>query len=96
MNTYPEHEKIKALGSDNQTAGEFLDWLRSDKGYTLCKWREEVRMELSGGHFDVTPAGYRSCYKSTEKLLYDFFGIDYGKIQIEKDVMLTELREQGE
>lgn len=83
MSEYPEHDKIRALGSDSQAAGEFLDWLLEEKGYYLCEEREK---EI------IVPKGYYPIYTTTEKLLYEFFGIDADKIEAEKVNMLEEYR----
>jgi len=96
MSEYPEHDRIRALGSDSQTAGEFLDWLLQDKGYTLCEWRKEVRNELPDGYYDTEPEGQYPIYTTTEKLLYEFFGIDADKIEQEKRHMLEECRKSVE
>ncbi len=92
MSEYPEHDKIRALGSDNHTAGEFLDWLRDEKEYSLCEWIDEERIELPGNHVDIIRAGYRPINTTTEKLLYEFFGIDPDKIEDEKLHMLETCR----
>lgn len=97
MSEYPEHDKIRALGSDSQTAGEFLDWLLHEKGYSLCEEREEERIESWGGRYvDITPKGHFPVYTATEKLLYEFFGIDADKIEQEKLHMLEECRKSQE
>ena len=96
MSEYPEHDKIRALGSGNQTAGEFLDWLLQEKGYSLCEHREEERRDLEGGHVRVTPEGHYPIYTTTEKLLYEFFGIDFNKIEMEKRAMLQQMRDAHE
>ena len=90
MSEYPEHDKIRALGNDNQTAGEFLDWLLNDKGYSLCTLIPE-----GDNRYDDPEHWQPTDNHSTEKLLYEFFGIDADKIEDEKLHMLEQLREQA-
>lgn len=55
---YPEHEKLEAVKDESQTIGEFLEWLLSEHGVTLCRYEEEARSEADryviAGH---TPKG---------------------------------------
>lgn len=82
----PEHDKIKALDGHNQTVGEFLDWLLDDKGYSLCTLIPE------GDNRYDDPEHWQPINQHTEKLLYEFFGIDSDKIEQEKQHMLEECR----
>jgi hypothetical protein len=87
MSEYPEHDKVEALDGHNQTAGEFLDWLVSDKGYSLCLWQEREETE------DYSePSGYSPIHKSIDSLLSEFFDIDPKVLAVEKDKMLEEFR----
>lgn len=85
----PEHDKIKALDGHNQTVGEFLDWLRDEKGYHICEYME--RREESEAD-EWLPEGYYTINTSTERLLAEYFNIDLAVIEQEKRDMLEEMR----
>lgn len=38
MSTYPEHEKLQAIKEKSQACGEFLDWLKDVKGYSIMEY----------------------------------------------------------
>jgi hypothetical protein len=78
---FPEHEKLRAISDQSQVCGEFLDWLRDEKGIHLCTWDYDDGPELA--------------YESTNGLLAEFFGIDLKKINDEKDAMYAALRQEG-
>jgi len=81
MNTYPEHDKLRAVSNKSQSIGEFLDWARNEHGWELC------RMEPYG---DYTPI-----YKSINDILAEYFEIDRTKLDDEKRAMLEELKGQA-
>jgi hypothetical protein len=87
---YPECEKVRRASSTSQEIGEFLDWLREEKGIALCKWQDTVRHSDEFG--DYTPQGYYIVTERTEQLLADFFEIDLNKVEEERLAMLKELR----
>lgn len=74
----PEHEKLHKVRDKSQVCGEFLDWLRDEKGFTLATEDE---------YGDPIPV-----YTSTTKLLAEFFEIDLKVLEDEKEQMLRELR----
>jgi hypothetical protein len=76
--TYPEHEKLKALGDSNQIVGDFIEWL-SEQGYEICRWND------SGTH--CLPV-----HLHRDQMLADFFEIDRDKLEAEKRQMLDALR----
>lgn len=78
--TYPEHEKLKALGGKSQVVGDFLVWLE-EQGFVIC--------EPTGNQVDNlwVPLG-----ASLEWLLAEHFEIDPEKLETEKRQMLDELR----
>lgn len=88
---FPEHEKMHAVKSRSQSIGEFLEWLRSEKGYVICE-----RLRTSDGDeeeedddadYELVPANL-----GITKLLAEFFKIDLEKIEAEKRQMLDQLR----
>lgn len=95
---YPEHEKINAVKDQSQTIGDFLDWIRREKGIVLANY----------GNSDVAwlaPDG-----TAKERLLAEYFEIDLDALEAEKRAMLQaaacvaangapsnrEIQEQGE
>lgn len=78
MTDYPEHEKLKALGGDNQTVGNFIEWL-SEQGYEICRWNV-------AGTFCI-PANI-----SRDDLRAAHFEIDRNRLEDEKRQMLDAMR----
>ena len=76
--TYPEHEKLKALGGANNTVGNFLSWL-SDEGYTICR-------------FDEKRGEYFPTFTPIQEWIAQFFEIDPVALENEKVAMLDMLR----
>ena len=72
--TYPEHEKLKALGGANQIVGDFIEWL-GEQGYVIARYNQHDRL---------CPA-----YESRDKLLADHFEIDQNKLEEQKRSMLA-------
>ena len=81
MNKYPEHEKMKKVQNDSQIIGEFLDWLRGEKGFSIASWTGNEGFER------LTPIR-----KTTEELLAQYFEIDLRKVEQEKILILSEFR----
>jgi hypothetical protein len=91
MSDYPEHVKLENLDGHNQTAGEFLDWLVNDKGFSLCKWQEREETE------DYSePSGYSPTHVSINTLLNEFFDLDPDKLEAEKREILEGCRKSYE
>lgn len=82
MKTYPEHEKLKALGGANQIVGNFLESL-SELGLELCEW--VPNSSINGGEYFATT-------KSRDQILAEHFGIDREKLEAEKEEMLEDHR----
>ncbi len=80
---YPEHLKLHAVRDKSQSIGEFVDWLDTEKGISLCR-RE-------GDDLD-----FQRVFTSTTDLLAEFFEIDLKKLEIEKDDMLEAQRALNE
>ena len=75
---FPEHTKLEALGGDNQTVGQFLEWL-SEHGYEISEWDEESER-------------YVPLLRPPQSWIAHYFQIDPAKIELEKRAMLTDLR----
>lgn len=81
---YPEHEKLKKVQKESQAVGEFLEWLRGEKGYEIARWNRD--------DFDEEDDRLVPVHISIEKLLAEFFNIDTNKLEEEKRAMLAQLQ----
>lgn len=99
---YPEHEKLKKVSAKSQACGEFLDWLRHEKGFLLAKSHHHT--EHCYAKDEGKPFMIRVCdtstgalegvgYISTQDLLAEFFEIDQAALEKEKEQLLEEQRE---
>ena len=77
MTNYSEHGKLKKLGVDTQSYGYFLEWLM--RRFTFCNYDDNTTLYWQE-HVDVN------------KILAEYFEIDYNKLMEEKEQMLDELR----
>jgi hypothetical protein len=80
---FPEHEKVREVRDKSQAIGNFLDWLLQEKGIRFCEPRES----------EVTP--YLPIHFNIEELLAEFFEIDLGRLEEEKQEMLKMLRKES-
>lgn len=76
--TYPEHQKLKALGGAREAVQNFLDFLLDETGFELA--------ERTVGDL-LVPASIRR-----EELMARFFEIDLHALENEKQAMLEEIR----
>ena len=90
--TYPEHEKLAITKHKSQGIGEFLDWLRSEKRITLCRWEESTLASVDD-EWEGDPAGYYPAGTTTQALLAEYFDVDQDRLEQEKRAMLAKLRE---
>jgi hypothetical protein len=91
MTTYPEHEKLKALGDTRAAVQSFLDWLLDD---FRPQDFDDSRCILAG-EWDDTPASHdrlHHIFETRSALLAAYFGIDEAALEDEKDAMLAEFR----
>jgi hypothetical protein len=92
MGEYPECEKMLAVKSKSQPIGEFIEWLRGERGIVLAKWcdkDEDGEDYLDSGYSRLVPVHIR-----IEDLLAEYFGIDLKRIEQEKRIMLSKLRDE--
>lgn len=78
----PECDKMLAVQNRSQDIGEFLEWLRGERGLILAQYDED--------HFDgefLMPVNIR-----IEDLLAEFFEIDLNKVEQEKRALLESIR----
>lgn len=88
--TYPEHDKLTALGERRHTVQEFIDWLFDEKRWDL---QEYVSTHDPKKPFSRESDGeYRTIRLSREQVMAAFFDIDLNKISDEKQQMLDEIR----
>lgn len=93
-NQYPEHERLAALQGQNETIGEFIEWL-GGKGYEICQRHHHSKGCYDG---DFLLCGYQKeefqpTQKSVETWIAEYFKIDKKKFEQEKSQMLGVLRE---
>jgi hypothetical protein len=88
---YPEHEKLRAIQSQSQLLGEFLDEWCSARGIELCRLVDSGKRTGFRGDDDRDVVMEYSPVTSTHRLLAEFFGIDLAKIEQEKRAMLAAL-----
>ena len=78
---YPEHDKVRAVKTESQAIGGFIEWL-AEQGIFMCTRR---RHGMIGD--DLLPVG-----ESIEVLLARYFKVDLEKFENEKRAMLEKLR----
>jgi hypothetical protein len=98
---YPECEKMSAVQPKSQAIGEFLNWLRDEKGVQLAKYHEhsdacyeedveheegEEICERNEAQLDIFPV-------NMESLLAEYFEIDLKKVEEERREILADIRE---
>ena len=95
-NKYPEHARLKAVATQSQTVGTFLDWLRDEKGISLAVQHKHADSCKEDGerynNCGYSEGEYMPAFATTRGLLAEFFEIDERKIEDEKLAMLAELR----
>jgi hypothetical protein len=78
---YPECDKLLKVRDRSQAIGEFMEWLKAEKGVELAHYPETKPDELWPWH------------QPMEKLLAEFFDIDLNKVEQERRSMLDKLQE---
>lgn len=81
---YPMLEKLKKVEGEAHLCGEFLDFIRSK--YVLFDSHIPREQSFYTGSGD---------YINEEKLLAEFFGIDLGQVEEEKQQILKFLHQQN-
>lgn len=83
---FPEYAKYydKSQFGDNQTIGDFIEWL-GQNGFFIVRY-EEVE-----GYYEQQPVHQGM---NTEEWLCKYHGIDYRQAMAEKDTYLNELLDQ--
>lgn len=78
---YPEHEKVVRHKVESQAAGEFLEWLTSEAGYSLVTFDHRGRALMVN--------------KSVGQLLAQWLNIDTDRLEAEKQAMLDRICEEN-
>lgn len=73
-----ELERLSKIKEKSQTIGEFLEWL-NEQGITLCERYKDTEM-------------FYPIVGSREQLLAEYYGIDLGKVEAEKQAILKDIR----
>jgi hypothetical protein len=82
MSDYPEHDKLAAVVAETQAAGEFIEWLGTQRIFL-------ARYECDHNFPREVPT-------SLTTLLAEWQGIDQRKLEAEKRQMLASLRTASE
>jgi hypothetical protein len=92
----PELERLSEVSERSNAIGQFLDWLREEKGYHVMRW--SVKRDWADydegdpeGDEESELGGVR-VLESTEKLLAEFFDIDLEKVERERRALLDAIR----
>lgn len=80
----PWHDKAKEHASEMQDIGEFIEWLTGTKHYWIAKYRDDEEGSTEG---DDTLYPVPMTDLAINKLLAEFYGIDYKEYQAEKEAV---------
>lgn len=86
---YPEGQKVKEVQKESQALGEFLDHLK-EKGIYLCA--QHSHSEACDKDCFLKKKEWFPISDSIEKVLAQYFCIDFEKLESEKLVMLEEIK----
>lgn len=78
---YPEHDKLHNVAKLSQICGEFVVWLKREKGIELAEWGRQHKED------HLFPAA-----TPMTALLAEYFKIDPEKLEREKSEMLEAFR----
>ena len=88
---YPEHMKMKAVKSESQAIGAFLDWLSEEEHPD----REGTKYSLRLAYYPWASNEMCSWDERIEKILARYFDIDLETIEAEKQAMLEAIRAEN-
>lgn len=81
---YPQHAKLRAVLSESQSIGRFLDWMLNEREWVICYYSSTT------GEYEPIDGGGR-----IEALLAEYFEIDRVALSMEKDAMVDEFRREA-
>ena len=91
LDRFPQHKKLDQVQDESQTLGLFLEVLSHQ--YTLCEYRELEKFFDEDGNLEgYTESGYYPIRKPIERILAEYYEIDYDELMREKDLMLEDIR----
>ena len=79
MSEYPQHDKLKNCENEHSIVCSFIEWLEGHKEMGIAEWDDGQYWPVAGG-------------RKIERLIAEFFGIDYESFMKEKEAMYEELR----
>lgn len=90
----PELDKMLKVKDQSQSAGAFLDWLQSEKGFHLAKFHEhdDGCYEKDKRVCGLVEDNLYSEHIQIEKLLAEFYGINLNKAEQERTKILKSLQ----
>lgn len=103
--SYPEHDKLLALGKRKDDIQDFIDWLCDEQEVVFAAWGRPAWMDGDRDYlkdesrlFPIDEAQVPAAMKFRgrgirERVMAAYFDIDLDKINDEKDQMLANLRE---
>lgn len=92
MKKYKECEKLSVVHDESQKLGEFLDWLRNEKNYTLSEYVPNV----DGCCYESESEVLMPVTKGIEALLAEYFDVDLDKVEKERRHMLAAFQTKNE
>lgn len=87
-----ELEKLEKIKDEAEPISEFLCWIQENKKYALCKGQEVP--ESSGLRNYMNTQWSKMFDLQIEKVMYEYFDIDYDKAERERTDILQELRKK--
>jgi len=92
----PELDKMHEVKDKSQAIGEFLEWLRDEKNYTVMRWSkkrdwDDYKEDDPEGDEDSNLGGI-PVRDTIEQLLADYFDIDLKKVEEERRMILDTMR----
>lgn len=91
---FPQHEKLHAVKEKSQACGEFLEWLRHEKNFSICVRHEHLPACCGKERFlgcGFAKDQMEPVLVNTERLLSEFFKINLDRLHKEKDRMVKEI-----
>lgn len=80
----PELDKMLAKKEESLSLSDFLDFLKEH--YTICEFNDD-------GRCDFDSLGYAPTHDTEEQILAKYFEIDLKQVEIERQALLTAIRE---
>jgi len=82
----PNLDKMVKVTSESNLIGEFVDWMRNERGLKICEWSKEYE-----GHYPVYYG-----YTGINRLIAEYYEIEYDEMDNERRRLLEWIRAQQE